>query len=119
MQALQKMGGPLGAAILGSALSSAYLARLDLVGLPPAAASVVKQGLFEGLAVAQRLGSAALLDSVRSAFVYGMDISLMVAAGIAGVGMLLALLFLPSRATAKKTGGATPAEQEKPLVISG
>jgi DHA2 family multidrug resistance protein-like MFS transporter len=119
MQALQKMGGPLGAAILGSALSSAYLTHLNLAGLPPAVASVVKQGLFEGLAVAGKLGSAALLDSVRSAFVYGMDVSLIVAAGIAGMGMLLALLFLPSRATAKKTGAAPPAEQEKPLVISG
>ncbi len=119
MQALQKMGGPLGSAILGSALSAAYLARLNLAGLPPALASVVKQGLFTGLAVAQRLDSAVLLDSVRSAFVYGMDISLIVAAGIAGSGMLLTLLFMPSRATAKKASAATSMEQEKPFVISG
>lgn len=119
MQALQKMGGPLGAAILGSALSAAYLAHLNLTGLPPAAASAVKQGLFAGLAVAQKLGSAALLDSVRSAFVYGMDISLIVAAGIAGAGMLLALLFLPARTATKNAGAAASTEQEKPLVISG
>ncbi len=118
MQALQKMGGPLGSAVMGSALSSAYLSRLDLTGLPPAVAKVVQQGLFEGLAVAGKLGSSALLDSVRSAFVYGMDVSLMVAAGIAGVGMLLALVFLPLRARGKAVK-ATLAEQEKPLVISG
>jgi hypothetical protein len=42
LQALQKPGGPFGAAVLGSVLSSAYQARLDLAGLPPAAAMVVQ-----------------------------------------------------------------------------
>ena len=37
MQAVNKTGGPLGIAILGSVLSAGYLARLDLVGLPAAA----------------------------------------------------------------------------------
>lgn len=118
MQALQKMGGPLGSAILGSALSSAYLARVDVVGLPPALAKVVQQSLFAGLAVAHQLGSVALLDSVRSAFVYGMDVSLVIAAGIGAAGALLTLVFLPSRVAAKARGDA-PAKQEEPLVISG
>ncbi|HEU0028234.1 MAG TPA: MFS transporter [Ktedonobacterales bacterium] len=119
MQALQKMGGPLGAAILGSALSTTYMARLDLAGLPVAAAKAVQQGLFGGLAVAHQLGSVALLGSVRAAFVYGMDVSLVVAAGIAGIGMLLTLVFLPSRRTGAKAGKAAPASQEEPIVISG
>ncbi len=118
LQALQKMGGPFGAAVMGSALSSAYLTHLDLTGLPAAAAKVVKQSLFGGLAVAHQLGSVALLDSVRAAFVYGMDVSLTVAAGVAGAGLLLALVFLPSRAISK-AGGSEPANQEEPLVISG
>jgi MFS transporter, DHA2 family, multidrug resistance protein len=104
--------------VMGSALSSAYLSHLDLSGLPPAIAKVVQQGLFEGLAVAGKMGSAALLDSVRSAFVYGMDVSLVVAAGIAGVGMLLALAFLPSRTRAKPREAAV-ASLEEPLVITG
>ena len=101
MQALQKVGAPFGAAILGSVLSSAYQAQLNLAGLPPVVANVVKMSLFGGLAVAQRLGSAQLLASVRTAFVSGMDVSLVVAAAIAAAGFVLALAFLPGRTSAK------------------
>jgi len=109
MQALQKVGGPFGAAILGSVLISAYQGQLHLAGLPAAAANVVKESLFGGLAVAQQLGSAPLLASVRTAFVQGMDVSLVVAAGIAVAGFVLTLAFLPGRA-ASKAGGAEPVE---------
>jgi MFS family permease len=105
MQALQKTGGPLGAAILGSVLSSVYLSKLQLTGLPTAVTSVVRQSLFGGLAVAARLHSPALASMVRSAFVNGMDVSLVVGAGIATGGLLLTLVFLPSRTT-RKTSGA-------------
>src|SRR6266851_1714324 len=60
MQALQKVGGPFGTAILGSVLSSAYQAHLNLAGLPSAAANVVKESLFGGLAVAHLLRSTQL-----------------------------------------------------------
>ncbi len=109
MQALQKVGGPFGAAILGSVLLSTYQAQLHLAGLPAAVANVVKESLFGGLAVAQQLGSAPLLASVRTAFVQGMDVSLVVAAGIAVAGFVLTLAFLPGRA-ASKAGGAEPVE---------
>lgn len=101
MQAMQKMGGPLGTAILGSVLSSVYLSQLNLTGLPEAVASIVRQSLFGGLAVAAKLHSPTLLGMVRSAFVNGMDVSLVVAAGIATVGMLLALAFLPTQVAGK------------------
>jgi EmrB/QacA subfamily drug resistance transporter len=106
MQALQKVGGPLGTAILGSVLSTTYIGQLQLASLPPAVASIVRQSLFGGLAVAARLHSPALLGMVRSAFVEGMDVSLMVAAGIAAAGVLLTLIFLPVRATPSAAGGA-------------
>jgi MFS transporter, DHA2 family, multidrug resistance protein len=117
MQALQKTGGPFGTAILGSVLSAAYQARLNLAGLTPPAAKVVKESLFSGLTVAQQLGSAPLLASVRTAFVHGMDVSLVVAAGIAAVGMVLALVFLPAR-TAATARGAEPVKKEGPLVVT-
>ena len=110
MQAIQKVGAPFGAAILGSVLASVYQAQLHLVGLPPAVASVVKESLFGGLAVALQLGSAQLLYSVRTAFVHGMDVSLVVAAGIAAVGFLLTLIFLPGRATSQ-AGGIEPVKE--------
>jgi Na+/melibiose symporter-like transporter len=106
MQALQKTGGPFGTAILGSVLSSAYLSQLHLTGLPAAVANAVRESLFGGLVVAGKLHSPALLSMVRGAFVHGMDVSLVVASGIAAVGILLALAFLPARAAPRAGGGA-------------
>jgi EmrB/QacA subfamily drug resistance transporter len=95
LQAVNKVGGPLGTAILGSALSSIYLSRLVLTGLPATAASAVKQSVFAGVAVAQEVGSASLLHIVRTAFTDGMDMALLVSAGIAAVGLVLTVVFLP------------------------
>ena len=73
MQALNKVGGPFGSALLGSVLSSAYLARLDLAGVPAPLAATARTSIFGGLAAAHQLGSATLLHGVQSAFVHGMD----------------------------------------------
>jgi EmrB/QacA subfamily drug resistance transporter len=107
MQAVQKAGAPLSAAILGSVLASGYHSQLHLAGLP--AASAVRSSVFAGIAVAHKAGSAALLASVRSAFVHGIDAMLWVSAGLAVAGIVLALLFLPWRATA--AGTAASAEE--------
>lgn len=96
MQAVNKTGGPLGAAVLGSVLSSGYLADLRLSGLPAGAAGAARQSIFGAVAIAGRVHSPTLLDSARAAFVHGMDQSLLVAAAIAVAGALLALLFLPA-----------------------
>src|SRR5215470_14803314 len=100
MQAVQKAGAPLSAAVLGSVLTSAYHSALSLAGLPAHAAAAVRSSVFAGLAVAHQLGSAPLLDSVRSAFVHGIDAMLWVSAGLAVAGILVALAFLPWHATA-------------------
>ena len=98
LQALKNAGAPLGAAILGSALSSAYVSRLDLAGLPGAAAQAVRGSVFGGVAVARLLHSPVLLYSVRGAFVHGVDIALAVSVGFALLGMVLSLVFMPGRA---------------------
>ena len=54
LQAVNKTGGPLGIAILGSVLSAGYLARLHLSALPPAAAATVRQSVFGGVAVTSK-----------------------------------------------------------------
>jgi DHA2 family multidrug resistance protein-like MFS transporter len=95
MQVVNKTGGPLGIAILGSVLSAGYLARLDLGGLPPAAAAAVRQSVFGGVAVAHQLHSLPLITSVHRAFVHGMDLALLVSAGIALAGAVLTVVFLP------------------------
>jgi EmrB/QacA subfamily drug resistance transporter len=106
MQAVQKTGAPLASAILGSVLIAGYQAQLHLAGLPAAAANAVHSRVFAGLAVAHKLGSPALADSVRSAFVHGSASMLWVSAGLAVAGVILALAFLPWRATAAATPAA-------------
>jgi predicted MFS family arabinose efflux permease len=100
MQSVQKAGAPLAAALLGSVIASGYQSQLHLAGLPAATAGAVRNSVFAGIAVARKLGSPALLDSVRSAFVHGISLMLWVSAGLAAVAVVLALLFLPWRATA-------------------
>jgi hypothetical protein len=98
LQALKNTGAPLGSAILGSALISAYVSRLHLGRLSPAAAHAVRGSVFGGVAVARALGSKSLATSVRAAFVHGIDVALSVSVGFALLGLVLSLVFLPARA---------------------
>jgi EmrB/QacA subfamily drug resistance transporter len=95
LEAIDEVGGPFGIAILGSVVSAGYVAHLSLSGLSGGAASAVRQSVFGGVAVAHQLQSSPLLTSVRTAFVDGMDNALLVSAGIALLGALLSLLYLP------------------------
>jgi len=115
LQALNKVGGPLGTAVLGSVLSSAYLSRLHLGGVRAPAATAVRQSVFGGVAVARQLGSAVLLHSVRAAFVHGMDVALTVSAGVAGIGVVLALAFLPRVAVPQ--GPETHADEDEEVTV--
>ncbi|MGD0441666.1 MAG: MFS transporter [Acidimicrobiales bacterium] len=98
LQALKNTGAPLGSAILGSALISAYVSRLHLGRLSPTAAHAVRGSVFGGVAVARALGSKSLATSVRAAFVHGIDVALSVSVGFALLGLVLSLVFLPARA---------------------
>lgn len=111
LQALNKVGGPLGSAVLGSVLASAYVARLDLSRLPATAATAVRQSVFGGDAVAHALRSSTLTQSVHAAFVHGMDTSLSVSSGIAFAGVLLALVFVP-RVRLPERNDETPIAEE-------
>jgi len=114
MQAVQKIGAPLSAAILGSVLNTGYHARLDLAGLPAGASGAVRSSVFAGIAVAHKIGSPALLGMVRVAFVHGIDVMLWVSAGLSLAGAALALAFLPWRATAARTPASTLAARSGP-----
>jgi DHA2 family multidrug resistance protein-like MFS transporter len=113
-QALKNVGAPFGAAILGSALSTAYQNHLQLAGVPAALADVVRSSVFSGLAVAAKLGSPALAHSVRGAFVTGMDVALWVSVGFACGGAVLALVFLPSGRTAHEVRDHREAKEVSP-----
>ena len=105
ISAMRQVGATIGVAILGTVLNSVYRGHLDVTGLPAAVANAAKSSVVAGVAVADKLGSAALLDSVRHAFVAGMDTMLWICGGIALVSAILAVLFLPRRAE----GAARPA----------
>jgi hypothetical protein len=55
-----------------------------------------------------------LLASVRTAFVYGMDVALLVSVGIAVVGIVLALIFLPGKA-ASQAEAPKAAQESQPI----
>ena len=103
MQAVNKVGAPFAAAILGSVLNATYRGRLDLTGVPAQVADAMRESVFAGVTAARQLGSAPLLEEVRTAFVAGMDGMLWACAAIAVAGMVLALVFLPGRAAPTAT----------------
>jgi EmrB/QacA subfamily drug resistance transporter len=98
---LRQVGGALGVALLGSVLQSAYTSRLDVSRLPGgtggAVAQAARDSVAGAMAVAARLGDAALAASARTAYVFGMDVVLVVCALIAAAGAVLVALRLPPR----------------------
>jgi MFS transporter, DHA2 family, multidrug resistance protein len=111
VEAIDEVGGPLGIAILGSVVGAGYIAHLKLSHLSAPAATAARQSVFGGVAVAQRLHSTVLLESVRTAFVQGMHMAFLVSVGIALVGAALALMFLP------KTNAPPPAATDKEVDV--
>ena len=102
-----------GTAVLGSIVSSVYLSHLHVAALPAAVADEVRGSIFGAAAVAGRIHAPWLLASARAAFVHGMDAALVLGAGIALTGALLALLFLPA---ARDTA---PAHHDLPSTETG
>ncbi|MEV0793925.1 DHA2 family efflux MFS transporter permease subunit [Kribbella sp. NPDC050459] len=102
IQASRQVGGTLGVAILGTVLNAAYRDRLDVTGLPPAAAHAARDSASAAIAI----GSPELTRSARAAFVAGMDVTLWVCAGLAVVSVALAVAFLPRRTRVLATIGA-------------
>ena len=83
---------------------------MNVAGLPSAAADAAKGSVFAGLEVAKKLGSKLLADSAQTSFTHGMDLMLWVCGGIAIVGVILSLVFLPRHHaddghTEKRIGG--------------
>jgi Na+/melibiose symporter-like transporter len=103
----RQIGGALGVAIVGSVMSSTYASKVsDLFAGTPSAGTAIEQtaknSLGGALAVAQKAPPALgdLLSTVaKSAFVDGMHIGVLVAAGAAFLGAFVAAVWLPARAT--------------------
>jgi MFS transporter, DHA2 family, multidrug resistance protein len=104
ISALRQVGATIGVAVLGTVLTTVYRNHLDTGHLPAAVANAAQSSVVEGVAVAHKIGSTALLGSARYAFVQGLDTMLWVCGGIALVSAILALIFLPRRTDAAGPG---------------
>ena len=112
----RQVGGALGVAILGSLLSSAYSSRMASAvsghGLSVAASSAARDSLGAALETAKQLGGSpgqALADAAKHSFVGAMGPTFLVAAGVALVGAVIVVLFLPARAADESITAVEPA----------
>jgi hypothetical protein len=100
----REIGGVLGVAVLGSVTSSVYAHRIGdaVASLPHGAGDTARSSLGGALTVAQHIGGPTgnhVADAAREAFVAGASKGLLVAMAAAALGALLALRYLPARAT--------------------
>ena len=126
--AMRQVGSTIGVAILGTVISNIYADRVAaaVAHLPAQTAAAVQSGVGGGTAVAVKLGDSALLDTVRNAFVHGMDVMLWTCGGIAVGCALLAVTFLRSprasgaadAVTDEVSGGAAPSAQDGSLSVN-
>jgi EmrB/QacA subfamily drug resistance transporter len=112
---VRMVGGTLGVAILGSLLSSRYGADMEgaVDGLPEPAAEAAGESIGHASVVADGLGgdAGATLERVaETAFSSAMSTTLMVAAGVALTGALVAQLVLPGRERERVEKAALAAE---------
>lgn len=101
----RQLGGALGVAVLGSILSSAYRETMAgaaaLGALPAPLAEAARDSVGAATVIARQLGGGAattILAVAHAAFIDAMGRAVIVAAVVAGLGALIALLFLPARA---------------------
>jgi EmrB/QacA subfamily drug resistance transporter len=112
---VRMVGGTLGVAVLGSLLSSRYGADMDgaVDGLPDSAATAAGESIGHASVVADRMGGdvGATLDRVaETAFTSAMSTTLIVAAGVAMAGAIVARIVLPGRERERVEKAALAAE---------
>ena len=105
----RELGGTLGVAITGSIFISLYSPRItDAFGAIPGLVDALPEGVFEqaqdsvgaAFAVAERAPDAVrpqVIEAVSDSFMNGFGTACLVVSGVAFVGSLLALRFLPAR----------------------
>jgi EmrB/QacA subfamily drug resistance transporter len=114
LQALRQVGGTIGVAILGTVLSSGYRGRLHTGPLSPALSRTARDSVAAGIQVATTRHVQALAAAVRTAFVHGMELTLIVSGALVLAGAILALLFLPrkTRPAPQAAGPAADVQQD-------
>lgn len=101
----RQVGGAVGVAIIGSAVSSLYASGIgtaaDDLGLGPAArsASTASLGAAQQTAAALGDGGVAFLQAANQAFVDAMSVGMRISVVVVALAAVMAWRFLPSRAT--------------------
>jgi EmrB/QacA subfamily drug resistance transporter len=101
----RQVGGALGVAVLGSITAASYHASMSgassLHNLPAPAQAAAQDSIGGAVAVAQHLGAggAQLVAQASQSFVDAMTSTVLIGAAIAVIGAVVALVFLPARAT--------------------
>ncbi|WP_330283287.1 MFS transporter [Streptomyces sp. NBC_00588] len=108
LMTLRQVGAAIGIALLGSLLAGIFRDRLDVTGLPTAAADTAGDSVVAAHLVAEKAHAAHLAASANSAYVHGMDVVLLVSGIAALVAALLAAAFLPRTAPAPTPSDAGP-----------
>ncbi|WP_213451734.1 DHA2 family efflux MFS transporter permease subunit [Rhizomonospora bruguierae] len=120
-QVFRQVGGALGVALLGSLLAARYTGRIDTAGLPAPAADAARDSVAGAVAVAGRLGDAALMSSAQRSYTNAMDLVLAVCAGVAVAGAVLVAVLLPARPTRapEAPAGGRPDDAPGELLATG
>src|SRR5215472_1065919 len=104
------IGGTLGVAVIGSVYASVYLSRLTATipaAVPGRVTALAQQSVGAAYAAADKITALglpalgrALQHASSNAFLHGLAIGSLVAGGVAAVGAVLAVLFLPAQPAA-------------------
>jgi MFS transporter, DHA2 family, multidrug resistance protein len=117
LQTMRQAASVLGIAVLGAVLNAVYRADVDVSGLSATAAAAARDSVASGVQVARAGGSSDLLESVRSAYVHGMDTMLLVSLAVALVGAVIAVRRL-SPVVAQHPAPGDPAESTHAPAVS-
>ena len=109
LTAMRQVGSTIGVAVLGTVIGNSYSNGVAgaAAHLPAQAGAAVRSSVGAGVAVAGKLGSSSLLDTITTAFVHGMNLMLWTCGGIAVGCAILAAAFLPRRTQAQGDGEVT------------
>ncbi len=113
----RQVGGALGVAVIGSVLASIYGSQMgDFLNgkpVPSGTATQLKQSL--GLALAAGKDVPGLRTTAIDSFIDGMHAGVLVAAGVALLGAVIAFVWLPARASYDALSEASPEAVAAPI----
>jgi hypothetical protein len=112
----RELGGALGIAVLGSILNSAYRTQIasHTSTLPATVATKARGALGAAQTIGRRLGDHDLITHANTAFVHGIDLAFLAAAGVLLAGAIFVAFRAQGHAESQANTGATAAPRLTP-----